>query len=141
LQSFVQLPHFWTFADVGVSHPVLPASQWLKPPLHAHLHDPDVHDGVPLSALHALPHAPQLPTLVSGSVQAPLQHRVFAPEHVRPHALQLSTSFLMSTQRPLQHVPVTHVPPSPVHASTHDPDGLHFFVPVQFAVVAHSTHW
>jgi hypothetical protein len=56
LQLFVQLPHFVTSAVVFDSQPVLPVAQWLKPALHAHLHEPARQEADPFVVLQTVPH-------------------------------------------------------------------------------------
>ena len=109
------------------------------------LHAPAAQDApvVFVLLLHAAPHFPQLPTLVSGSVHCAAQHWVLAPMHAAPHAPQLSGSAFVSMQRPLQHVdvPLAQVVPCPTHVVTHVPAGLHCKPPVQSPLTVHCTHW
>jgi hypothetical protein len=56
VQFVVQLPHWVTLLEVLVSHPVLSGEQWLKPALHAHLHEPALQEGAPFVVLQATPH-------------------------------------------------------------------------------------
>jgi hypothetical protein len=144
LQLVAQLPQAVVLLTVDVSQPVLPVWQWPNPLLHVNWQLPAEHDE-PVSLtvlLHAKPHLPQLPVLVSGSVQVELQQSEVAPVHARPQPLQFPGSDEVSMQRPPQHFAFPgHVPPSAVHASTHTPPGLHFLPPVQLPSFAHSTHW
>jgi hypothetical protein len=97
-----------------VSQPeLLPPLQCAKPAAHVHEQLLPEHFGVPLTALHAVPHAPQF----SGSV-------------------------VVSRQSPPQHdLPAAQVlPASRSQPSTHSPDGLHFCMLLQSVVVTHCTH-
>lgn len=67
LQLFAQLPHAVALV-VAVSQPVLPATQWPKPLLHAKAQAPAAQDEAAAFAvlLHAAPHFPQFAALVRG---------------------------------------------------------------------------
>ena len=69
-------PHMpqWSLAvRVSVSQPLVTLpSQSTKPALHATAQRPAAHAGVPLAALHALPHIPQWAAVVERSVSQPL---------------------------------------------------------------------
>ena len=69
LQLLAQLPHAVALV-VDVSQPVLPATQWPKPLLHAKAQAPAAQDEVDalVVLLQAAPHFPQFAALVSGSL-------------------------------------------------------------------------
>jgi hypothetical protein len=94
-------PHIpqWSLAvRVSVSQPLaaLP-SQSPKPALHATAQRPDAHEGVPLAALHALPHAPQWAAAVERSVSQPLAG--FMSQSPKP-------ALHVTAQRPATHADV-----------------------------------
>jgi hypothetical protein len=108
LQSTLQPPHL-SIVDVGVSHPVFPDWQWLKPGEQVQLHDPASHEGAPLVLEHWTPQPPQLSTFVWASRHWPSQHTGLEPEQTLPHALQLNGSVRTSTQKsPQQRSPALH---------------------------------
>jgi hypothetical protein len=97
VQGVLQPPQFNGSAVVGVSQPSLTTPlQFAKPELQlAMVQAPDEHAGVPLGAVHTLPHAPQLATEVSRFASQP----------------SLAT-WLQSWNDPLHrnaHVPLLHV--------------------------------